>query len=90
MQKESELSDITNNIKEYYDDEIKILMIKKLRSKKIDSKILKKSEQEDSSIFSIFSTCNSRHKEEIKEEETVVKKDDKVVKKEVDSSCMLF
>ena len=91
MQKENELTEITNNIKEYYEDEIKILINKKLKSK-IASKPIKKNEQEEeSSMFSMFTTCKFRKKEDKKEEEEIPAKNvTKEIKKEDESSCLIF
>ena len=86
LQKEIEIKDITENIKDYFQDEIQNLIKRKIKSKKSEAKPIKKKEEEveDSSILSMFTSCKSRKKETKPEEETVVKK------KEDDSSCLVF
>ena len=77
--------EITNTIKDYFEDEIKPLINKKLRSLKTEIKPIEKPREEEGSLFTLIVSCGSRKKEE-KKEEKVEKKENT----EDTSSCLIF
>ncbi len=88
LKKQEEIKDITNTIQDYFEDEIKALINKKMRSLKGDLKPIEKPREEDGSLFTLIVSCGSRRKEEKFEEKA--EKTDKKENNEDNSSCLIF
>jgi hypothetical protein len=88
LKKQEEIKEITNTLKDYFEDEIKALINKKMRSLKTDLKPIEKPREEDGSLFTLIVSCGSRRKEEKFEEKA--EKTDKKENNEDNSSCLIF